>query len=252
LNTAKWSSFLEKPTDYDPSAPLKRTCSREIEFPDSWVNDLISDDVIEQSPRLEPYKELEDRRIEISNFDPETTTEQMVMAEAVRYGDVQGIDLSGFEIGRIIVKFSDLRDAYAMRGSTIRINGMTWQLQFAHPEKIGNQKNPPNNGTLVLFHVPGNVTEEKLRSVFGEYGDLREIRTTQHQRFVEYWDLRAAERAFKAMKRGDLGSLKIAVEFSRPGGYRKDPDLFLFLRKPAVGRVRGKKFQSARENADQG
>jgi hypothetical protein len=249
--STSWSQFLDPPGEYDPSAPLVRTCSRELDISESWINSLIceastfSQSPTELCPLLEPYSELEDRRVEISNFDPETTTQDTVLSEGLRHGHVESVDMSESRSGRIIVKFSDLRHAYAMRRATIRCSGFTWQLQFAHPEKIADPKKPPNNGTLVLFHVPSNVTDAMLIAEFGKYGDIREVRSRQDQRFVEFWDTRACESAMTAVKGTKLFGSRISVEYSRPGGFRKNPDAFLSHRKPVVARVARRKVRPA-------
>jgi hypothetical protein len=186
---------------------------------------------------LEAYDELEDRRVEISNFDPETTTEAVVLETAVEYGAVEKVDMSEKASGKIFVKYYDLRHSYALRGATIRFGRLTWQLQFAHPEKIGNVKKPPNNGTIVVFKAPAEVTHDVLLAEFEKHGDIRDIRSSQGQRFVEFWDTRACEKALLFARGTKLFGLKLSVEYSRPGGYRKNPDAFLSSRKPVVARA---------------
>jgi hypothetical protein len=190
---------------------------------------------------------LEDRGIEISNFDPETTTKDTVLAEAAKYGDVDSVDVSEIASGKITVKFFDLRSAHALRSSTVRVGGLTWQLQFAHPAKISNPRKPPNIGTIVMFHVPATLSDGAIREEMERFGEIRELRGHADQRFVEFWDTRRCQEALAAIRAGKVFAGKIAAEYSRPGGFRKNPDAFLANRKPVIARVSKSKAQAINE-----
>jgi RNA recognition motif-containing protein len=110
-------------------------------------------------------------------------------------------------------------------------------MQFAHPQKVTDPKRPPNNGTLVLFLVPPSVTENMIRAEFEKFGDLRDLRTSGGNYFIEYWDIRDCEKAYRFGKTTKLFGMNVNVEYSRPGGFRKNPDAFLSSRKPVVSRV---------------
>jgi hypothetical protein len=244
--TTEWASFLDPPAGYDPHSPLVRTCSTDLAYSDTWVSTLLS----EAPPRSQAPSfpgELEDRRVEISNFSPEAPTAETVLSVAAEYGDIDSIDTSEKESGKITIKFYDLRAAHRLRASTVRVGGLTWQLQFAHPEKIADLRRPPNSGTLVLFHVPPALTDERIRSEMERFGEIRELRAHSDQRFVEFWDTRHCEDALRATRRGKTFGSRVAVEFSRPGGHRKNPDAFLCHRKPVVARVSKTKAQALNE-----
>lgn len=51
-----------------------------------------------------------------------------------------------------------------------------------------------------------------------------QIRETPHKRnhkFVEFYDIRAAEAALRALNRSDIAGKQIKLEPSRPGGLRR-------------------------------
>ncbi|KAJ7965089.1 Protein MEI2-like [Quillaja saponaria] len=59
-----------------------------------------------------------------------------------------------------------------------------------------------NQGTLVVFNLDASVSNDDLRQIFGAYGEVKEIRETPHKRhhkFIEFYDVRAAEEALKAL-----------------------------------------------------
>lgn len=59
---------------------------------------------------------------------------------------------------------------------------------------------------------------------------LLQIRETPHRsnhKFVEFYDVRAAEAALRALNRSDIAGKQIKVEPSRPGGARRYESLSL-------------------------
>ncbi len=80
---------------------------------------------------------------------------------------------------------------------------------------------PSNHGTLVVFNLDPSTTAEEIRALFGSIGDVKEIRSTpnkRHHKFVEFFDVRDAERALTALNKTEVGGKKIKIEISRPGG----------------------------------
>lgn len=80
-----------------------------------------------------------------------------------------------------------------------------------------------NEGTLVVFNLNSSVSNEELHQIFGVYGEVKEIRENplkHHYRFVEFYDVRAAEAAFRALNKRDIAGNRIKLVPSRPGGAR--------------------------------
>lgn len=50
---------------------------------------------------------------------------------------------------------------------------------------------------------------------------IRETPHKRHHKFIEYFDVRAAEEALKALNRIDIAGKRIKLEPSRPGGARR-------------------------------
>ncbi len=89
------------------------------------------------------------------------------------------------------------------------------------PSKQATQQQPVNQGTLVVFNLDPSTTAEEIRDLFGTIGDVKEIRGTpnkKHHKFVEFFDVRDAQRALVALNKTELGGKKIKIEISRPGG----------------------------------
>eukprot|EP00168_Porphyra_purpurea_P004979 TRINITY_DN1600_c0_g1_i2.p1 TRINITY_DN1600_c0_g1~~TRINITY_DN1600_c0_g1_i2.p1 ORF type:complete len:908 (-),score=213.86 TRINITY_DN1600_c0_g1_i2:337-3060(-) len=78
-----------------------------------------------------------------------------------------------------------------------------------------------NLGTLVVFNMDASTTAEDVRALFSTYGDVKEIRETptkRHHRFVEFFDVRDAQKALRLLNKAEINGKKIKVEVSRPGG----------------------------------
>jgi RNA recognition motif-containing protein len=130
-----------------------------------------------------------------------------------------------FTNGSASVKYYDLRSAYCFRAAEIVFHKQHCFVAFAKADELFDKRAPPNNGTIVVFRLKPKLTDETIEKVFNEFGDIREIRDCPGkptQRFIEFWDLRAAEIAADPTTRPGLSALgqKIDIQFSRPGGYR--------------------------------
>jgi RNA recognition motif-containing protein len=140
--------------------------------------------------------------------------------------------------GRILVTFFDLRAAFRMRRSIFGAGRYTWTIQFARAPKITNSQPVPNTGTIIIFRMKKETTVDDVWREFERFGDIREIRAAPErkggQRFVEFWDVRAAGNARAEMGGKVVCGARIKIDFSRPGGFRKHPDAFLENRAPIV------------------
>jgi RNA recognition motif-containing protein len=50
---------------------------------------------------------------------------------------------------------------------------------------------------------------------------IRETPHKRHHKFIEFYDVRAAEGALRALNRSDIAGKRIKLEPSRPGGARR-------------------------------
>ncbi|KAL0421637.1 UNVERIFIED_CONTAM: protein MEI2-like 4 [Sesamum latifolium] len=99
---------------------------------------------------------------------------------------------------------------------------------FSEELCLSDEDNPSekdiNQGTLVVFNLDSSVSNDELREIFGVYGEIKEIRETPHRshhKFVEFYDVRAAESALRALNRSDIAGKQIKLEPGRPGGSKR-------------------------------
>lgn len=78
-----------------------------------------------------------------------------------------------------------------------------------------------NHGTLVVFNLDASTAADDVRALFSSIGDVKEIRATpnkKHHKFVEFYDVRDAERALVLLNKTEVAGKRIKIEISRPGG----------------------------------
>lgn len=169
--------------------------------------------------------DFESRSLTVNGLPPDVTEEELNSIFST-YGEIQNVDVSGRDDGIGDVEYFDIRSAISaklmLNGREIR--GCCITVTYSPLQQISNARKPPNNGTIVIFHLPTGVSDSHIMSVFSQYGEIRQIRGTpmrQTQRFVEYWDLRAAENALSSMNGKYFMGGRISIEFSLPGGFRR-------------------------------
>jgi len=126
-----------------------------------------------------------------------------------------------------LVELFDLRHAQYFRHyfDSRNLLGMPVSVRYSSPLPVEPHQKPPNNGTIVIFHLNPIITNSQLEHAFSAFGEIRQIRGTPskpHQRFIEYWDSRCASTALKSMNGKPLLGSKVSIEFSIPGGLRKN------------------------------
>ena len=245
-----WSDFLATPPTFgplsassafteciDPAAPMEQdglitTEQYERLFPPSQAPPPVAptygySGMQYTSPPMYPeYSELDNRALCVSNLHPDTTQEE-IKAVFDQYNGVRSFDFSTLPQGYITVEYFDLRHAQAIRRTTAGrvIHGNEIAVAYAPLPRIEDPKKPPNNGTIVVFHLPSHITTEQIGEIFGQFGEIRQIRGTPSkptQRFIEYWDIRAAEAALNGLSWKYVMGSRVSIEYSLPGGFRRN------------------------------
>lgn len=128
--------------------------------------------------------------------------------------------------GFVMISYFDIRHAKAaMRGLQNKIlRRRKLDIHYSIPKDNPSEKDQ-NQGTLVVFNLDPSITKEELMEIFGVHGEIKEIRETpnkRHHKFIEFYDVRCAEAAIKALNKTEIKSKKIKIEPSRPGGRKNN------------------------------
>ncbi|KAG6523914.1 hypothetical protein ZIOFF_013802 [Zingiber officinale] len=182
----------------------------------SGPNDLFSGE--------HPFGEHPSRTLFVRNINSNVEDAEL-RALFEQYGEIRTIYTACKHRGFVMISYYDIRAARnAMK--SLQSKPLRWRkldIHFSIPKDNPLDKDI-NQGTLVVFNLDSSVSIDDLHHIFGAYGEIREIRETPHKhnhKFVEFYDVRAAEVALRSLNRSDIAGKKIKLEPSRPGGARR-------------------------------
>ncbi|KAK3183249.1 hypothetical protein Dsin_030535 [Dipteronia sinensis] len=171
-----------------------------------------------------PYGEHPSRTLFVRNINSNVEDVEL-KALFEQYGEIRTIYTACKHRGFVMVSYYDIRAARnamrALQNKPLRRRKL--DIHYSIPKDNPSEKDT-NQGTLVVFNLDSSVSSDELREIFGVYGEIREIRETPHKRnhkFIEFFDVRAAEAALRALHRSDIAGKQIKLEPSRPGGARR-------------------------------
>ncbi|KAJ6761033.1 RNA RECOGNITION MOTIF-CONTAINING [Salix purpurea] len=141
-----------------------------------------------------------------------------------QYGDIRTLYTACKHRGFVMISYYDIRAARnamsALQNKLLKHRNL--DIHYSIPKDNPSEKDM-NQGTLVVFNLDSSVTIDELRQIFGVYGEIKEIRESPHKhhhKFIEYYDIRAAEAALSALNRSDVAGKQIKIESGHPGGNR--------------------------------
>ncbi|XP_061369815.1 protein MEI2-like 2 isoform X2 [Gastrolobium bilobum] len=172
-----------------------------------------------------PYGEHPSRTLFVRNINSNVEDSEL-RSLFEQYGDIRTLYTACKHRGFVMISYYDIRAARtamrALQNKPLRRRKL--DIHFSIPKDNPSEKDI-NQGTLVVFNLDQSVSNDDLRQIFGVYGEVKEIRETPHKRhhkFIEFYDVRAAEAALKALNRSDIAGKRIKLEPSRPGGSRRN------------------------------
>ncbi|EOA39685.1 hypothetical protein CARUB_v10008326mg [Capsella rubella] len=171
-----------------------------------------------------PYGEHPSRTLFVRNINSNVEDSELT-ALFEQYGDIRTLYTTCKHRGFVMISYYDIRSArMAMRSLQNKpLRRRKLDIHFSIPKDNPSEKDM-NQGTLVVFNLDPSISNDDLHGIFGVHGEIKEIRETPHKRhhkFVEFYDVRGAEAALKALNRCEIAGKRIKVEPSRPGGARR-------------------------------
>ncbi|CAH8306397.1 unnamed protein product [Eruca vesicaria subsp. sativa] len=172
-----------------------------------------------------PYGEHPSRTLFVRNINS-TVDDSELRTIFEQYGDIRTLYTACKHRGFVMVSYYDIRASRAaMRALQSKLlRHRKLDIHFSIPKENPSEKDV-NQGTLVVFNLAPSVSNKDLENIFGAYGEIKEIRETpnkRHHKFVEFFDVRSADAALRALNRTDIAGKRIKLEHSRPGGARRN------------------------------
>lgn len=239
-----FSQFLASAFDYEEEL-------NEEDFEPSSFNDEIiahmggMDDLIESKEKLAkslPSKEIRKGSEDLTNFVEHPLGEHPSRTLFVRniscnveddelkqlfevHGAIRNMYTQCKHRGFVMISYFDIRHAKSAMKSLQNkvIKKRKIDIHYSIPKDNPSERDL-NQGTLVVFNLDSSITNDELKNIFSKYGEVKEIRETpnkKHHKFVEFYDVREADKAMKALNKIELKGKKIKIEPSRPGGTRR-------------------------------
>ncbi|CAN7109106.1 unnamed protein product [Brassica rapa subsp. narinosa] len=191
----------------------------------SFADSKTANGIFQNIAGEHPYGEHPSRTLFVRNINS-TVDDSELRAIFEQYGDIRTLYTACKHRGFVMVSYYDIRASRAaMRALQSKLlKGRKLDIHFSIPKDNPSEKDV-NQGTLVVFNLAPSVSNKDLENIFGAYGEIKEIRETpnkRHHKFVEFFDVRSAESALKALNRTDIAGKRIKLEHSRPGGARRN------------------------------
>nr|XP_043638221.1 protein MEI2-like 2 isoform X2 [Erigeron canadensis] len=171
-----------------------------------------------------PYGEHPSRTLFVRNINSNVEDSEL-RSLFEEYGEIRNLYTACKHRGFVMISYYDIRHARAamkeLQNKPLRRRKL--DIHFSIPKDNPSEKDI-NQGTLVVFNLDASISSEDLRHIFAAYGEVKEIRETPHKRhhkFVEFYDVRAAEMALNALNGSEIAGKRIKLEHSRPGGARR-------------------------------
>ncbi|KAJ8513873.1 hypothetical protein OPV22_004307 [Ensete ventricosum] len=172
-----------------------------------------------------PYGEHPSRTLFVRNINSNVEDSELRSLFAP-YGDIRSLYTTCKHRGFVMISYYDIRAAKnamrALQNKPLRRRKL--DIHFSIPKENPSDKDM-NQGTLVIFNLDSSVSNDDLFQIFGVHGEIKEIRETPnkwHHKFIEFYDVRAAEAALQSLNKCEIAGKRIKLEPSRPGGARRN------------------------------
>ncbi|XAR50389.1 hypothetical protein NMG60_11004698 [Bertholletia excelsa] len=136
-----------------------------------------------------------------------------------QYGDIWTLYTGYKHRGFVMISYFDIRAASNAKKvlQNKLIGHQELDIHYSIPKD--NNLEETKQGMVAICSLDSAISNDDLRQIFGIYGEIKEIHETLHKchhKFIEFYDVRAAEAAHRALKFG-TAKQKIKLEPSCPG-----------------------------------
>ncbi|KAF7834033.1 protein MEI2-like 1 isoform X1 [Senna tora] len=168
-----------------------------------------------------PFGEQPSRTLFVRNINSNVEDSEL-KALFEQYGDIRTIYTACKHRGFVMISYYDLRAAQnamqALQNRSLRSRKL--DIHYSIPKGNAPEKDI-SHGTLALSGLDSSVSNDELQQIFGFYGEIKEIYESpevNYQKFIEFYDVRAAEAALRALNRSDIAGKQIKLEPGHPRG----------------------------------
>ncbi|KAK4773544.1 hypothetical protein SAY87_028563 [Trapa incisa] len=139
-----------------------------------------------------------------------------------QYGNIRTLYTVCKHRGFVMISYFDIRAACTamkeLQNKALRRRKL--DIHYSIPKDNLSEKDI-NQGTLAVFNLDSSVSDEELHHIFGAYGeikDIHEIPQKNDEKFIEFYDIRAAEAALHELDGSTIARKQIKLH---PGGVKR-------------------------------
>ncbi|KAK1360038.1 Meiosis protein mei2 [Heracleum sosnowskyi] len=130
-----------------------------------------------------------------------------------KYGDIHSLYTNCKHLGHIIVSFYDIRAAWSARNSLSNKPSRARNLDTHYLIAKDPLGKDIQEGTLVVSNIDSSLSNDNIRQIFGSFGEIKEIgEAHQCNKFIEYYDIRSAEAAYRTLNCSNIAGKQIKLE----------------------------------------
>ncbi|KAI9079639.1 hypothetical protein K1719_038260 [Acacia pycnantha] len=168
-----------------------------------------------------PFGEQPSRTLFVRNINSNVEDSEL-KALFEQYGEIRTIYTACKHRGFVMISYYDLRAAQnamqALQNRSLRSRKL--DIHYSIPKGNAPERDI-SHGTLVLSGLDSSVSNDELQHIFGFYGEIKEIYESpelNYKKIIEFYDVRAAEAALRALNRSDIAGKQIKLEPGHPRG----------------------------------
>ncbi|KAF7840223.1 protein MEI2-like 1 isoform X1 [Senna tora] len=168
-----------------------------------------------------PFGEQPSRTLFVRNINSNVEDSEL-KALFEQYGDIRTTYTACKHRGFVMISYYDIRAAQnamkALQNKSLRSRKL--DIHYSIP-KVNAPEKDISHGMLLLSGLDSSVSNDELQQIFGFYGEIKKINEspeTNHHKFIEFYDVRAAEAALRALNRSEIAGKQIKLEPGHPRG----------------------------------
>ncbi|XP_030938118.1 protein MEI2-like 1 isoform X2 [Quercus lobata] len=162
-----------------------------------------------------PYGEQPSRTLFVRNINSNVEDSEL-KALFEQFGDTRKLYTSCKHRGFVMISYYDIRAAQEAKKvlQNKALKRRKLDIHYSIPKDNPSERDV-NQGTLVVFNLDSSVSDDEIRKIFGFYGEIKEILDAPHKyqyKLIEFYDVRAAEAALRALNRSEISGKQIKIE----------------------------------------
>ncbi|OIV97049.1 hypothetical protein TanjilG_11566 [Lupinus angustifolius] len=166
-----------------------------------------------------PFGEQSSRTLFVRNINSNVEDSEL-KALFEQYGDIRTLYTACKHRGFVMISYYDIRAAQnamkALQNRSLRSRNL--DIHYSFP-KVNVPDKDIGHATLMISGLNSSVLNDELKHIFGFYGEIKDIFESpemDHIKFIEFYDVRAAESSLRELNKICIAGKQIKLEPCHP------------------------------------